>query len=108
MSMSTVPSKMFGRDVHISSIIVYFNTNANGDDFDIDIQRDNHAGGTNNEISVDNIGNGGSGNDSLELISGDDFDMHDDRVYQIKIDANNTDAAGDVRIYDIKFQGYLV
>ena len=109
ISASSIPSKMFGKAVHITSIIVYYNTNASGDDFDFDMARDNHAGGTNTESNAtqDNVGNGETGNASAEMITSGGFTMHDDRVYHVKIDANNTDTANDVRIYDIKVQGYL-
>jgi len=98
------PLFLGGRVLVLDQVTVWYNTDANGDDFDFALTRTDRDGSTTADISVANIGNGETGDQSAELLSApvtlSDFG------YFVSCNVNNTDAATDVKIYDVKFEGH--
>lgn len=100
-----IPFNQFGGTVVLDQITVYYNTNANGDDFDFALTRADNDGSITVDEDQDDIGNGTAGAQSTTLLAADI--TLSDFAYYIEIDANNTDAAADVKIYDVKFECHL-
>lgn len=97
--------KHFGGTVVIDEIKVYYNTVANGDDFDFLFAKTDNDGTITTVLDVDDVGNGESGVSSAVLTSADI--TLTEHAYYIAIDVNNTDANTDVKLYDIVFTYHL-
>jgi hypothetical protein len=96
----TIPYSMYGATIVVDTIMAFFNTDASGDDFDFALIRSDHDGSLTTDVNKDDIGNGGTGADSLALITTDvtlgKFPYH------IECDVNNAGAATDVKIYGFR------
>jgi len=100
-----IPFNLFGGTVVVDTIMAFFNTDASGDDFDLAIIKTDHDGSLTTAVDKDDIGNGGTGADSLACITTDV--TLTDHAYHVECDVNNTDAATDVKIYDIRLKCHL-
>jgi len=100
-----IPFNQFSGTVVIDQITVYYNTDGNGDDFDLALVRTDQDGTITTDEDEDDIGNGTSGAQNSTCLAADltltDF------AYYIEIDVNNTDTNTDVKIYQIKFEAHL-
>ena len=100
-----IPTLLHGKQIVIDQITAYYDTDANGDDFDFALTRSDLDGSTTEDVAVVDIGNGTTGAQNTTLLSSTvtlaNF------PYYVTINPNNTDANTDVKIYDIKFSGHL-
>lgn len=115
MSFGNVPTTLFGMKVCVDQVTIFYTTLEKQDHFDFALQRDNHGGGTNYELKLDDIGVSEYGNNYVEIIDEgsryrDSFCMHPDRGYQMKFKAHNDGYdvnSGGIRVYDIEVKGHL-
>lgn len=100
-----IPFNLLGGTIVIDTIMVFFNTDASGDDFDFSLISTDHDGSVTTLATLIDIGNGGTGADSLACIT-TDVALTNYACY-IELDVNNAGAATDVKIYDIRFVCHL-
>lgn len=100
-----IPFNISDGTVVIDTIMVFFLTDASGDDFDFSLIKTDHDGSLTTDATLADIGNGGTGADSLACITTDvTLTNH---AYHIELDVNNANAATDVKIYDIRLVCHL-
>jgi len=101
-----IPFGMFGMTVVIDQITVYYNAGDNADDdFDFALIASDQDGTITVLEDQDDIGAAETGVQSATLLAAD-ITLTDNSMF-VEINQNNCEAASDVVIYDIKFQGHL-
>jgi len=102
-----IPYQINGQTVVLDQIVIYYNTVASGDRFDFKLIRTDHDGTVTTDDETTGIGDGETGNNNTDVLSGDGDLSLSDYAYFITIDQDNCDNNTDTKIYDIKIIGHL-
>lgn len=95
-----IPQMQFGNAVIIKQITIYYYTDESGDDWDFHLYSSDNDGTITSHVNTDDIGNGETGNSSVNLLSSDE--TLTDYSYTMEFDINNTNLDTDVLFYNVR------